>query len=269
MSSFTAEYLVNAGRRYYARIMAELENSKKGLVELDNWRGGLPAILKARHEQNPGELSIDAAELVKLMDWKLKKGKFRPMLKKLIRENKDDFVIQSTKDAYKLILETESDIDEETYVKVVREAISILNGLRGVGPATSSLILSLLGEISNKAPPFFSDESAWFVFGSDQKLKYSLPEYIQYLRIFYDKNPDFTYSFSDMEKGAWSLQLKDEFLLDETEGAEDAEKIAPESLKVTQEQKPVAAKDANIKVESQIEPPKEVYAHRKRRRTAK
>lgn len=200
--------LVGAYDTLYERVLKEQCKSVAGLEDLDLWRHQFPVELAKRYE-NGEEISLSHDELKKLMKWKLKKGKFRPTLQKLINENDPKSVSSVTKEAFKLVLDSVKDLDEDTYVKLIKTSLTILVKLRGVGPATASLILSLLNKITKIAPPFFSDEAAYYIFKSHDKLKYSMSEYIKFLRLFYQLNDKFEYDFTQLEGGAWALELKD------------------------------------------------------------
>ncbi|KAK4575407.1 hypothetical protein LTR86_001261 [Recurvomyces mirabilis] len=122
---------------------------------------------------------LEKHELVTLMDWKLSHGKFRPSLKKLINENDEEQVVKITTHAFG-IYEQEPD--------GIKKVISQLCQLRGVGPATASLILSVHDEANI---PFFSDElfrwAFWNKSGWEQKIKYTAKEYFE----LYDRVRDF------------------------------------------------------------------------------
>ena len=79
-------------------------------------------------------------ELERIMEWKLKRGKFRPGLLKLVQSNSAEMVESCSSKAFA----TDS----------VDEAMSHLVELKGVGPATASAILSGC----NKQVPFMADE---------------------------------------------------------------------------------------------------------------
>jgi hypothetical protein len=82
-----------------------------------------------------------------------------------------------------------------------------------------------LNKITKIAPPFYSDEAAYYIFrlnDGPEKLKYSLPEYLKFLRLFFQLNSKFLYDFTDLENGAWALELKDNIVLEEVKNEEDA-----------------------------------------------
>ena len=138
------------------------------LADLERQR--LHVIPEALHARKDGGLQKD--KLVILMDWKLSHGTFRPSLKKLINENDADDVRVITTDAFEMY---------EKEPENIKEAISQLCKLRGVGPATASLILNCRDP--NKIP-FFSDELFRWAFwndksGWDQSIKYTAKEYLQ------------------------------------------------------------------------------------------
>jgi hypothetical protein len=114
---------------------------------------------------------------VSLVDWKLSHGTFRPSLKNLVASNSEDTVADTTREAFSLIP------DGTPEEKDVKASLAVLTKLRGIGPATASLMLSVLrpDEI-----PFFSDELyRWAMWedgkgkGWDRGIKYSVKEYLE------------------------------------------------------------------------------------------
>ncbi|TSL82519.1 hypothetical protein Baya_6618 [Bagarius yarrelli] len=103
-----------------AKAAGKRRNSEK-LVELEKWyQEELPALILARTER-----SLTHSELVKLMEWKLTRGKFRPRLKQLISSNSKETVLLCTKKAFAILPDVQS-------------AIAELSTLKGLGPATAS-----------------------------------------------------------------------------------------------------------------------------------
>lgn len=95
------------------------------------------------------------------------------MLKGLIQQNPDDVVQETTRQAF-AIYRAE---DRATH----KASVEAMTALRGVGPATASL---LLATYAPTVVPFFSDELfRWAFFepgkekGWDRKIKYTLKEY--------------------------------------------------------------------------------------------
>lgn len=105
-------------------------------------------------------------------------GTFRPSLRKLVESNTDEGVEQCTREAFEAY-----DKNNEQWDKAVG---MMAKGLRGVGPATASL---LLNTYDGEKVPFFSDELyRWVMFsegkgnGWDRKIKYSAKEYQELYR---------------------------------------------------------------------------------------
>lgn len=127
------------------------------LRDLDHARyTTIPAALASRRRDSPSSFSLTAAELVTLVEWKLKHGTFRPTLLALVRQNSADSVETATATAF-------AELEED-----VPKALKTLTGLRGVGPATASLLLSCA---EPAMVPFFGDEVFRWVFWEDEEVK--------------------------------------------------------------------------------------------------
>ncbi|KAK0480483.1 hypothetical protein EDD18DRAFT_834008 [Armillaria luteobubalina] len=115
--------------------------------------------------------SISLLELQTIMDYKLAFGQNRPMLRAMIRKNTDSQVKDCSRRAFAL-----PELQPGTWDRV-KESIGILCELKGVGPATASLILSL---VYPENIPFFSDEAAVDVLspaGGRKGIKYTMKTY--------------------------------------------------------------------------------------------
>lgn len=201
-----------------AQLLRKYNDNKWTLAQLDNWRMvQFPHTLAKRY--NDAGVYITRDELRLLMDWKLAKGKFRPALKKYIDSNDDDSVRKTTESGLAAFLDSldlsKSDwsVDDVAHYKwCTDKAMKILCGLKGVGPATATLLLSLLTRLTPLAPPFFSDE-AFLYFIQDplypgKPIKYTAKEYQQYCEVLYrvylehDNVPTIDF----LEHAAWSLK---------------------------------------------------------------
>lgn len=106
-----------------------------------------------------------------------KHGKHRPTLLSLIRSNDASLIEQTTRHAYAASLplpaaeEDEEDEAEEQTFQL--NAVNTLTSLRGVGPATASLLLSVLD--GGEESVFFGDEVWGWVCGGG--VKYTVKEY--------------------------------------------------------------------------------------------
>lgn len=107
----------------------------------------------------------------------------------------------------------EGELTKDRYLDHVKQSLKIITKLRGVGPATGSLVLSLLVSVTELAPPFLSDESARYMLRRDgvadtYKLKYTVPEYLRYLAVHWDlcSGSRDNYKFNQLEHGSWAIE---------------------------------------------------------------
>lgn len=212
--------LEQAGKQLYPLVSQELlsastkkfNDEKWSLLDLHSWKqSDLPQLLKKRHDEDHAYLTKD--ELVLLMQWKLSVGKFRPTLPKLIDSNDSAKVEEATMDGFKYLLEF---IDKNSpllpeFQVVLRETLKKICVLRGVGPATASLILSLLIEITIYAPPFFSDECFMYMVRDSLRpgspIKYNVKEYVdELIPVLYHVSERMKTPMEILQRGAWSLK---------------------------------------------------------------
>ena len=165
-SNITLEDFNNLLEEYTVTVPAKL-------VDLD----------KARYETVPTGLetttddrtTLTKAEVVTLVEWKLSHGTFRPTLKALVNQNDEETISKVTANAFETFSK-----DPKSNVK---PALTELNKLKGIGPATASLLLSVYDP---DQAPFFSDELFRWAFwdsgkgkGWDRPIKYTPKEYLE------------------------------------------------------------------------------------------
>ena len=135
-----------------------------------------------------------------------KHGTYRPNLAKLVSSNSDADIHSTTKTAF-----SSYEADNDDFAK----SITTLSKLKGIGPATASLLLSCYDPIK---VPFFSDELfRWLHWeeakgkGWDSKINYSMKEYkslfekVQELRERLEKANETTVAAINIEKAAYVL----------------------------------------------------------------
>lgn len=190
-------------------------NENWAFEDLDNWRNSdLPTTLLARHKDH--NLHITKHELRLLMDWKLAKGKFRPTLPKLINSNDEKSVEEVSRSALTDFVAKAEKLPEDVsfldFSEIVNTLLKTLCELKGVGPATASLVLSLLREITKWAPPFFSDESFAFFIEKPLRpglpIKYNFKEYVnEYVNVLFHISREVGSDMVLLERGGWALQM--------------------------------------------------------------
>lgn len=109
------------------------------------------------------ENGLGRGDLGRIMQYKLARGKFRPRLQQMIESNSEELCRSCTKRAFAYDSMKRDDLPD---------AIKALIELKAVGPATATLILTIVYE----TVPFFSDEFAAFY--HDAPSKYTLKEYL-------------------------------------------------------------------------------------------
>lgn len=136
--------------RYDALLPAKLH-------DLDKTRfGTLPSAVAGRKLP-----FIEKSELVQLVEWKLRHGKFRPNLLKLAESNASDLVKKTTQDAFEDVkIPSGEDSSMPIDWTKIEAAMKKATALKGIGPATASLLLSCADQ---DRIPFFSDELFRFI----------------------------------------------------------------------------------------------------------
>lgn len=179
------------------------KGSKETLAQLDDWRKQLSASV---HE-NPR--SLTTTELARLMQWKLKRGTFRPKLQQLAESNSAQEVEQATQRAVELIADDE-----------IIAAIKELSELKGVGPATASL----LGSVISVNVPFFSDEAFAHVCPG-VKITYTLKTYERFLDEIVAWGKERGLNAVEAEQEAWIKGMRQKY------GQKVAEKVVEKDVK--------------------------------------
>ncbi|UKZ75445.1 hypothetical protein TrVFT333_003130 [Trichoderma virens FT-333] len=139
------------------------KNGQKTLTELDQYRY-VEAVELFNLKKPTREMNLDDVKM--LVEWKLRHGKFRPTLMSLVSSNPSSAseTIQFAIKFYKSSKDAGS-------------ALRILSELKGIGPATASLLLSV-HDPENVI--FFSDEAFYWLCceGKKAPIKYNPKEYL-------------------------------------------------------------------------------------------
>lgn len=158
----------------------------------------IPQAVTARKEK--GQLHLGKSELASLVDWKLSHGTFRPKLKQLVQSNPPDTVQKTTATAF-------SSFDGT--LEKLKASLKQLSTLKGIGPATASLLLSVAFP---STVPFFSDELFRWTFweegkgkGWDRPIKYTPKEYHELFSRIQEIRNRHDWDAVDMEKVAFVL----------------------------------------------------------------
>ncbi|KAF5237621.1 hypothetical protein FAUST_5964 [Fusarium austroamericanum] len=129
-----------------------------------------------------------------LVEWKLRHGKFRPTLMKLVSSNDPDVAQDVIKQALEIYDEKADTV----------ATLDVLTRLRGIGPATASLLLAV-HDASRVI--FFADEAFWWLCcsGKQSPIKYNAKEYRMLCSEVDDLRNRLAVKASDIEKVAYVL----------------------------------------------------------------
>ncbi|KAJ4744602.1 DNA binding protein [Rhynchospora pubera] len=165
--------------------------AKADLVSLDSfYRKELPLLLRQR-DPDP---FISKAELVRLMRWKLSRGKWRPRLLDFVSSLEEEEVQLASKKGFASLPD-------------LSKAISSLTVMKGVGPATASAILAAYAP---DIAPFMSDEAMMAAMGSVKE--YTLKQYMFFAEKLQQKAKELSgegecFTASDVERALWSSAM--------------------------------------------------------------
>ncbi|MCJ1379065.1 hypothetical protein MMC17_002165 [Xylographa soralifera] len=139
---------------------------------------------------------LEKPELELLMAWKLTRGHPRPTLPALIRSNTPALVRSTTQRAYALFAADTAD---------PFPALKQLAQLRGVGPATASLLLAVGWP---EEVPFFADELlGWLRGGEGGKVRYDWREYGEVWEGVRKVRGLVGGGAEEVERGAWAVGM--------------------------------------------------------------
>ncbi|KAF8605016.1 hypothetical protein BDV93DRAFT_605521 [Ceratobasidium sp. AG-I] len=209
-SALSSDDIDSALSRYASHIDQMAQKPESKVRELDGWRLG--ALSDTVRSRSPAY--INKEELQKLMDWKLTRGKFRPTLPALIAQNTPDKVKSCTQEAFSALsnIKDQPKTDSE-FLKSFRSLLKALcAGLKGVGPATGSLVLSVYDD----CVPFMSDEAyIWAMYadeeaesgkkGKKREIKYTEKGYFDYAVRIWEIAESMKRSPMEIERAGWVL----------------------------------------------------------------
>ncbi|KAE8146994.1 hypothetical protein BDV25DRAFT_41695 [Aspergillus avenaceus] len=141
----------------------QIDSEAKAYLTLDKYRyDELPARAKERAAKE-GSRYLEKDEVVQIVEWKLKHGVFRPALLGMVKGNQDKSIRKATSDAFAAISSAAGSPGPEfgTFKYPQASLDGLVKGLRGIGVATASLLLSV-GTTSTgpgRDVPFYSDDT--------------------------------------------------------------------------------------------------------------
>ncbi|XP_072457594.1 uncharacterized protein [Notamacropus eugenii] len=164
----------------YKEVVRAKAGKARKLAALDAWyQEELPVSIRERKEKY-----LTRDELVKLMEWKLARGKFRPRLQHLVATNPEEMVKRCTTAAFSLLPNVEAAITELSQLKAVGPATASGEGRGGgeeprVDPSRP-VTLAILAAGAPETIAFMADEAVAAV-PDLPVLQYTLKHYILYL----------------------------------------------------------------------------------------
>ncbi len=167
----------------YEEVVEEQGVAK--LPELDRWyRDELPALIAARKPAH-----VTHADLVRLTEWKMARGIWRPRNLALVRGNDVDVVERTSTDALAKIPHPS-------------EPIAMLAKLAGVGPATASAVTSAAAP---DVYPFFDELVAAQIPGLGQ-VTFTPREYARYAEAIRERAAQLGPGWTpvDVERALWA-----------------------------------------------------------------
>ncbi|ORY62734.1 hypothetical protein BCR35DRAFT_270665 [Leucosporidium creatinivorum] len=213
-------------------LRAAASKSSNDLIELDRWyRTELRELVVERMAQDKERRGyLEVAELGRLMEWKLARGKWRPRLVTLALSNTAALVRSVTLNS--------STLERD-------EALKHLSTLSGVGPATASAILALFHPAEF---PFMSDEG--MAMGrTGFKAEYTIKAWKEYVSSMQEQLKSLGWEkMADLEMAHWSWAI-----LRRYGGAQQDDKGARPSAGKKQDKKVSKAAPAKRKSEAREE----------------
>ncbi|KAJ4164340.1 hypothetical protein LMH87_006017 [Akanthomyces muscarius] len=219
--------------------ISKLKGSKSGqktLQQLDEYRYGT-AVAEFGTSTTPKEMTLDDVRL--LVEWKLRHGKFRPMLMGLASSNNAPLARKTIAAAIQAYRRAAGPSDASSVAAALKE----LTKLRGIGPATASLLLSVHDP---ERVIFFSDEAFYWLCGGGKvgSINYNNKEYEMLRGRAGELVKRLGVSATDVEKVAYVLFKRDRA---DDAGADDKGEAAPKAAKTAKTAKNAkSAKSAKV-----------------------
>jgi len=156
-----------------------VDEFKKGdYAALDSWFfNDLPQKLAGMPAEGR---CIDSKELVKIIEWKLKRGTWRPKLLDFAKAVPEEVIKEASQQAY-AIAQGCMDSTKEGYASCCKAALEPLVQIKGIGPASASAILTA----AFSCFPYFSDEAMEAALS--KKKEYTAKRYVEYAVAIWEK----------------------------------------------------------------------------------
>lgn len=150
--SCVPEKLVDLDEARYETIPTAVKSRRTPL----KGEGGVPGnkVDSASDGENSSSGYLTKEQVVQLVEWKLKHGTFRPALLGMAKAHPPDLIRSTTSTAFSQLYDDGSVKSRDGNRDPIK-ALKTLTTLRGIGPATASLLLSCADP---DKVPFFSDE---------------------------------------------------------------------------------------------------------------
>jgi hypothetical protein len=127
---------------------------------------------------------IKKDEYVRVVEWKLARGKTRPGLMKYAQALSERDVESASREAYRLAHASEG--GKRNSKGKIADAMAPFIALKGCGPATASILMA----VGDERFPFFSDEALAVVVGNGGNDRYSAARYHEFMKALHRKCDD-------------------------------------------------------------------------------
>eukprot|EP00762_Andalucia_godoyi_P003681 ANDGO_00739.mRNA.1 hypothetical protein SARC_00495 len=142
----------------------------------------------------PKQLTV--FELAKIVQLKMTRSTFRPRNQSIVESNTNDKVMRATATAFSIM-------DQASSIEPLKKAMAVLCKLAGVGPATASLVLSI---VYPHSVPFFDELQARVVLNVSE-VSFTLRTFDEYYQLVMQKANKLRLHPADVTCALWTASV--------------------------------------------------------------